>query len=329
MTSVTQNKLRFIKINNNYLGVLFILLHASLDVLFYAICKYDSKNNYSNSVMEEIIFVFAYNFKSLIILIIFFLIKYLINNNLSPKERLSTKIDSANLKIYAVMSFFSVVGFIIFLYGLQDMMIANAMSIKYIEQILWVIVGVILLNERLSSKQVLGILVSISGVGIIIISHLEVIDKIITYFLPVFAAICWTISSNLGKHLIKNEKNILVHMVYYYIFHVLILCFLFVIFILYSNINIEEVHINLGSYEFLIHILSMTFFYKALKVAPISLLAPFVYVKLIVSALLGYFIFLDIYNSLELFAYILIIYGGLMVLNTLNYSKFIETEIVK
>ena len=34
------------------------------------------------------------------------------------------------------MSFFSVFGFITFLYGLKDIMIANAMSIKYVEQIL-------------------------------------------------------------------------------------------------------------------------------------------------------------------------------------------------
>lgn len=313
------NKFCFFNINNSYLAILYILLHSSLDVIFYVIYKYNFQSNHISYFLEEIIFVFIYNFKAFVLLIICFYAKYLLDGSVGTEAIQSIKINKFKLSFYIAMSFFSVLGFITFLYGLKDIMIANAMSIKYVEQILWVLVGCILLKEKLNSNQISGILVSILGVVIIIISNVKASGDIITYILPIMAAICWTISSNFGKYLVKDQQSILIHMLYYYIFHILIL----LLFILnsYFLVKIEVININLGSYEFIIHILSMTFFYKALKIAPISLLAPFIYIKLIVSALLGYFVFLDNYELLELFAYILIMLGGIKVLKTLDASK--------
>ncbi len=307
-----------LRINNNSLGILFILLHSSLDVVFYIICKYDAQNNYNSSIIEEIIFVFAYNLKSVIMLMAFFLIQIFL-----AKKNLIIAVNKIRFKIYSVMSFFSVIGFITFLYSLQDIMLANAMSIKYVEQILWVIIGTTLLGEKLNRKQAFGIFISITGVGIVIFIHLESADKTITYFLPGAAAICWTISSNIGKHLISSKIDILTHMICYYLFHVLILLCLLFLFVLFSDTKVEYLWINLLSYEFLIHILSMIFFYKALKITPMSLLAPFIYIKLIISALLGHFVFLDTYSLLEVFAYFLIIFGGFKVLCTLTHAKFV------
>ena len=315
------SKINFFKISNSYLGVLYILLHSSLDVIFYVICKNDFQSKHIVSFLEEIIFVFVYNFKALILLIVYSCIKYLINKNINTKAISSIKIDLSKLLIYVAMSFFSVGGFITFLYGLKDMVIANAMSIKYVEQMLWVLVGVIVLNEKLDSKQVTGILVSILGVVIIIISNVKANTDVIIYILPIIAAICWTISSNLGKQLIKDQPSVLIHMVYYYLFHIIILLLLLVVFNLYFRGKAGVINISLGSYEFIIHILSMTFFYKALKLSPISLLAPFIYIKLVVAALLGYFIFSDDYDILELFSYTLIIFGGIKVLKTLDQVK--------
>ena len=315
------SKFYFFKINNSYLAVLYILLHSSLDVIFYVIYKYNFQSNHISYFLEEIIFVFIYNFKALVLLIICFYAKYLLDDSVGTEAIQSIKINKSKFGFYIAMSFFSVFGFITFLYGLKDIMIANAMSIKYVEQILWVLVGCILLKEKLNSNQISGILVSILGVVIVIVSNVKASGDIITYVLPIMAAVCWTISSNFGKYLVKDQQSILIHMLYYYIFHIIILILLLFILNSYFLVKIEVININLGSYEFIIHILSMTFFYKALKIAPISLLAPFIYIKLIVSALLGYFVFLDDYELLELFAYILIMLGGIKVFKTLDASK--------
>lgn len=303
------------KIDSNYFGIIYILVHSSLDVVFFVICKQDALDNNIENFIEEIIFVLIYNFKALIVLFVYFLVKSGVDNNFKKQAKQFIKFGKSKLYFYTIMSFFSVLGFATFLYGLNDIMLANAMSLKYIEQILWVLVGVIVLKEKLNLKQVFGILVSFLGIIIVIISNIETDNHIITYAFPVIAAICWTISSNVGKHIVQDQNNILVHMLYYYMFHVLVV--LFFALSLYLLVEIEIQNINMGSYEFLVHIFSMTFFYKALKIAPISLLAPFIYIKLIVSAIIGYFVFLDHYEPILLFAYSLIMFGGIKILKNL------------
>ncbi len=308
--------------NTYYLGVVYISLHSLLDVMFYATCKYDSEKNSISSFFDEVMFVLSYNIKALIVLILLFFIKNLVKGGQNFAEIKQNKLDQVTVRTYIAMCLFSVLGFVTFLYGLKDIMMANAMSIKYIEQALWVLVGVMILKETLTRQQIAGILISISGIAFIISSKVKTNGDFLTYVLPLIAAVCWTISSNIGKYIVKDQPDILLHMIYYYFFHIVVLILLSALLICFIN-RPESINIKLGSYEFVFHILSMTFFYKALRISMISLLAPFIYIKLLVSALLGHFIFLDEYELLELFAYMLIVFGGIKVLHTLKKSKVV------
>ena len=60
---------------------------------------------------------------------------FLLDDSVGTEAIQSIKINKSKFGFYIAMSFFSVFGFITFLYGLKDIMIANAMSIKYVEQI--------------------------------------------------------------------------------------------------------------------------------------------------------------------------------------------------
>ncbi len=293
----------------SYLGMLYIALHGFLDVMFYTACKFQNSN--IKSLVEEVIFVLVYNLKSLVCLCIFFIAKIIIKRTyIIPKNIVNQK----TFLLYFLMSLFSVLGFVTFLYGLDRMLIANAMSIKYSEQIFWIATGVFVFKEKLTSIQLIGIFISMGGILSVILMSLKSQEDLLTYSFPFFAAICWSISSNIGKYLMKNINNILKHMINYYFFHTIILM-LFLIFIIDGQTIFK---INYGTYEFLFHIISMTFFYKALKISNISLLAPFVYIKLPISALIGYFVFFDVYNVFDLLSYSLIILGGLIIFKSLS-----------
>lgn len=306
------------KIQTNYLGVIYILLHSSLDVLFYVICKY--KNTHISSFIQEVFFVLTYNAQAFIFLVIIYSLKCIINRNYIASIKKLIDINRSYTYHYFIMSLFSVAGFIIFLYGLNNIIIANAMSLKYIEQILWVIVGTTILKERLTVNQVIGIMFSFLGIFIIIISSINSNENIYIHLLPVVAAICWTISSNFGKYIVQKQTNIIIHMIRYYMFHLIVIT-LFVLFVYYLIPIDTVIRIYWKSYEFIIHIFSMLFFYQALKITPISLLAPFVYIKLIISAIIGYIIFLDRYELLLLLAYTLILLGGIQTLVNINTKK--------
>ena len=161
---------------------------------------------------------------------------------------------------------------------------------------------------------------SFLGIFIIIISSINSNENIYIHLLPVVAAICWTISSNFGKYIVQKQTNIIIHMIRYYMFHLIVIT-LFVLFVYYLIPIDTVIRIYWKSYEFIIHIFSMLFFYQALKITPISLLAPFVYIKLIISAIIGYIIFLDRYELLLLLAYTLILLGGIQTLVNINTKK--------
>lgn len=305
--------------NQTYIGIIFILLHSFFDVSFYTICKILQRDNIY-SFNEELVFVLLYNFKALILVFIIFLLSnfngYNINNTLT-----SLSLNKRQVLLYLTMSIFSSIGFLVFLYGLKSMLITNAISLKYLEQILWVIVGTFILKENLTYIQLKGILISCIGIILIIVDSLHKDQSFYTYCFPLLAALCWTISSSIGKYIVSNKLKIINHMIHYYTFHTLVLIVFTISVFTIKDVNFFELKINLGSYEFLVHILSMSCFYLAMKITNMSLLAPFVYIKLIFSFIIGILFFSETYNILNLCAYILIISGGLKILTNVNKNK--------
>ena len=307
--------------SKSYIGIVFILLHSLFDISFYIICKLLQTNNVHN-FSEEVIFVLFYNFKALILLLLIFILQNFNYLNLThPFHILTTNLNKHTSILYLTMSIFSAAGFIIFLYGLNNMIIANAISLKYIEQMVWVLIGAFILKEKITLTQLQGILISLCGIILVIVDNIHTDKNFLAYYFPIIAASCWAISSSVGKHIVSNNLNLMNHMIYYYGFHLIALVILAILISFLENIEFSELNINMGSYEFIIHILSMSCFYMAMQKSPMSLLAPFVYIKLIFSFILGYFIFSETYNILNLFGYILIISGGLRILVSIQNEK--------
>lgn len=297
----------------SYLGVFYILLHSSFDVVFYVFCQNSQGHKMISNIYEEVIFVFFYNLKSLVLLLIIAVF-------LHYKSPLKLRINWPISKIYLTLSFFSVMGFVIFLYSLKNSMIANAMSLKYTEQLYWVAIGIFVFKEKLSFNQLIGITLSFLGVILLILVEIEKSNTINTYIFPLVAAGFWAISSNIGKYIMNNVNNIIIHMIYYYFFHLIIL-----LLIILLQMFLVQVYINpkiiFGSYEFLFQMLSMLFFYKSLKLSPISILAPFIYIKIILSVLIGYLFLENIYSFLQIVSYILFILGGLKLFYNLSDER--------
>jgi drug/metabolite transporter (DMT)-like permease len=217
-----------------------------------------------------------------------------------------------NLKIgflYFVMSFFSICGFVIFLHGLQSMKLANAISLKYTEQVLWIISGIVFMKESVSLYQWKYIFLSVIGILLIMLNTTQE-SNMNVYCFPILAAIFWTISSQLGKFLVLRKTDIFNHMFLYYAFHLVIIIYLSLYFGIFNQ-SWGIKHIIAPSYEFLIQAFSMIFFYKAMEHCYISLLAPFIYIKLVIAAAIGFFLFGEQPSYTELVSYVLIMFSGI------------------
>ena len=298
------------------LGIFCILMHAFLDILFFSTCKlsYETKR-VSSDILGEVEFVFSYNLKSFILILLIVIFRVCIKKA-SNTKKMFPHISFKIFILYLTMSFFSVCGFVIFLYGLQSMKLANAMSLKYTEQVLWIISGVMLMKEKLSYYQWKYMAISVLGIVFIMLST-KIVSNISTYYFPIFSAVCWTISSQIGKLLVLRKTDILNHLFLYYGFHCVIITYLSLYLgIVDQNWSIK--HIYLSSYEFLIQFFAMVFFYKAMQCCYISLLAPFVYIKLVIAAFIGFLLFNEQPNFIEIISYCFIIFAGIKLFNNKN-----------
>lgn len=291
---------------NHIHGILYIMLHAFFDVVFYANCRMASGDEVEPHLSHELSFVLSYNLKALFLCIV---ISFIFLRG-SIKARDAKKIFTHNLSLYFIMCFFSAVGFLSFIYALKLIIFGDAMALKYLEQILWIIIGVVFLKEKITRFQLYGILLSISGICMIIYNEIQNGGDVLICCLPLFSALCWAISSSIGKRLVVNCKNMLRHMTLYYACHSLILIgFLLLLFFIQGN----HFYYDSQSNAFLLQIASMFCFYKAMNLCQISLLAPFVYTKIIISSSIGLIFFNENYELINLIAYLLIILGGITI----------------
>ncbi|WP_339505064.1 DMT family transporter [Pseudomonas sp. RL_105y_Pfl2_101] len=206
---------------------------------------------------------------------------------------------------------------ITFFAALKVMPLADAVAIFFIQPVIGVLLGIIVLREKPTQNCITAILAGLCGT--ILIIRPNFIAAGILAILPIICALCFTIYLILGKYLSKENSSLIVH------FHTGLGATFFIgLGILVENlINPSEIQLTaylnsstwvylvlIGLSSSLIHLL----YIMAYRLAPVSTLAPISYIEIVSATGFGIVFFAHIPDPLQILGMAIIAASGLILL---------------
>ena len=245
--------------------------------------------------------------------------------------------------LHILRAFFSMGGSLAFLYGISHMDMVDAMSIKYLEQVLVLILGIVLFKESISKSKLVAIFVSFFGAIVVVYPELISFDGLLPsintqalgnankyYVFILIAIFLWASNNAAIKILGKTEKSKV------QVFYVMLFSFMWGFPVAGCNWEVIELGIkvptsviaweqhglNWSHFPYLLlmagcyFIHSITHF-KALQYAEMSVAAPVEYTKMVFLGIMGYFILGEtVDHSSSYIGYALIITAGLVLVRS-------------
>ena len=265
-------------------------------------------------------------------------------------------LKTPQLKLHILRGFFSAAGSLFFMYSLQYVKVVNATALSYLEQVLWAIIAILFFGEKFSFSKFIAIFASFLGALAVIypglinlsfpfvdVSKVSVTDYNQYYTFTFLAVLSWTANSISVKILGKTAKNKT------QAFYSLLFSSFFafpVAFLNWKYVNIGfsfpipdefmpfyslELKLIYALYFIVITICYVTHsiaFFKAMKKANMSSLAPYHYFKIIFVGVLGYLIFGQSPDDSVYFGYILIIGSGIFLMKHEHKINKREKELI-
>lgn len=306
---------------NNMLGIFFILLDVFAISAMYASGKVLFAELSSNQVV--------FFSKTMVLL---FLCPWVFSEGLKG-------IITPNLPLHVLRGFLSLSGSLFFMHGLKQINMISATTIGMLEQVLWVVIGVVVFHEKLTKTKVIAVLTSL--VGAFLVVNPDAIqpgglDKLWNAelnvgFLYIFASVLiWACNSTVVKILGQRATNKAQS------FYVTLFAALFgypAAFIVWGTMPvlgfampwptrvISFAETGVG-YEHLTLISLMAFCYmchvmahfKALKFGEFSVVMPFVYFKAVFAGIFGYILFQETVKLGFYLGFALIVFAGVVLI---------------
>ncbi len=287
----------------NIYGIFWFILSLLLDNINDVIMKYVG-NNISS---YEIIF-FRYLF-SVIVLLPFIL-----------RKKYSS---STIMRIHFIRGFLLFVGIILWCVGLKVVKLTVVTSINFIMPIFILILARIFLKESFNRIKLIATMLGF--IGTIIVINPNSTDFNLTSLVFLISAILFALLDIINKRFAVQES--MISMLFYFSLFVLILS---IIPVFYNWITPT---FNDLFYLFLLGITSNLILYcllKSFKLIEVSSVAPYRYIELIFSAVLGYIIFDEIPDLTTIIGSAIIIMATvILVYETIIVKKFSKIEKVK
>jgi drug/metabolite transporter (DMT)-like permease len=201
----------------------------------------------------------------------------------------------------------------LFFASLRTMEIADAIAVFFVHPLLTVMIAPILLGEKVRYRQILAVLVGLSGALLVIRPGMDNFDWNSLYALATGTFFSGYIL--LGKRLVGKDSLIKVLLINGLVGTILIPFVTILIFFLEPNVwiipnNIEWIWIiAMGS----IGLVGHYFIIKALEYSSASRLAPLGYFEIIGSVFVGLFVFGDLPNIWTWSGIVVIVFSGLYV----------------
>ena len=249
-------------------------------------------------------------------------------------------IKTPNLKLHFYRGIFSTAGSLTLMHSLNYLKLVDITVLTHLEQVLWLIIGAVFFSEKLSFSKIAAIIFGFAG-GFFITRpetahNLIFIDKIEVpefnnAYIFIAATICfWSINSSLVKVLGNRQASNKAQLFYVMLFSSIFSCiaaftqfewqtstpnhYIPKIIILPLHIQIEELQVAYIAFAALLYLIHSVAFFKAMKHGEMTVIAPFVYFKLLFAALFGYFVFGEApATSLSYIGYLLIVLAGIIV----------------
>ena len=309
------------KVNNSY-GIFFMLLNTFSLALLYAVSKQVTQTMASTQV------VFFYK-----IIVFIMAMPWMFRIGISVFQ-------TPQLKLHIVRGFLSICGSMFFVYGLKHSGLTNSTALGYLEQVLWVIIGVTYFKEKMTAVKVMAIMISIVGAVFIVSPNLlkGVYSWLETgtwqsdtspfnhYYIYIICGILfWAANSTVIKVLGRTAKNET------QVFYVMLFSMIFGApaalikwsFIDYGSIMLptiagfQDVSISMSQWGYLsilaicyfIHVIS---FFLSMRYSDMSVIAPFEYSKMIFTGFFGVIIFSEIPSLESFMGYVAIVTGGIV-----------------
>jgi len=276
------------------LGVILMLVHALAMSAIYIVCKKLTVIMHSSQV------TFLYK-ASVVIAILPWC---------SRKGGLIHNIRTKRIMLHIVRGLFSALGSICFHYGLRSVSMMDAVAISYMEQVIMIFIGFLYFRESLTVGKLVMIVCGVIGVAFVTkqgISNLQDMGGVSEgYFVIYFALIFWAINNISIKVLGKTEKS-KTQVFYASVFGSM---FSLPIALFYGWQSFDPSYIKYIVILAMLHFIHSVAFFRALKLADISLVMPFDYSRLIFAGILSYVFLNQVISLTSFIGYALITIGG-------------------
>ena len=243
---------------------------------------------------------------------------------------LKTKI----LYLHAVRSLLSMLAVLMFVIALQHVTVADLSALAQLQGVFLTAIGMMFFNEKFSKTKLIAILIAFMGAITVtrpdlFSPSLPIKSEVTPYYIIVLlGVIFFTINSVTVKVLGRTESN-KTQLFYLTMFASLWALPLAIIkwdmvkifgfqlpaapsgFISTSEFHIEPTHLLIIASTMLCYLIHNMSYYNALK-ADLGVVMPFKYMKIVFSAILGYFLFGETGHVYSYVGYGLIIFAGLL-----------------
>lgn len=201
--------------------------------------------------------------------------------------------------------------------GLKNTPLNEAVAITFSTPILTCLLSVVILKDRLNIEKFIAIFLGISGVCIILQPSIENVNYSSLHIIA--ASLIWAVSSIIIKIISKSLSPVLM------IFYVSLLTVTLSSAYFFSNPYIPtyqeaKILFSMGVLQNIAQILMI----RAYQKTNLSVIAPFDFIRLILGALLGSFLFNEIIELRTLAGAIMIIAGCSLVAKRESKSKLVD-----
>lgn len=311
-------------------GIVFMLINAFATSMLYVIAKYLTNSITSHQV------VFLYKF-----LVLIGLIPWILYDGWGC-------IKTKKLKIHLLRGLVSTIGALCFMYGMSKVDIASATALNKMEPILLMIVSALYFKEKLSQAKIIAISLSCVGMLFVVYPIVSLGENGIelfglkkgedspfnyNYLIILVGVFLWTVNTSVVKVLGKTESN---RTQLFYVSLISVLVALpFALFKFggvdgYSMIpsldisfltSLTPQSIGMLLCLAMLHFTHVACNFQSLKIAEMSVVAPFDYSKLVFGGILGYCFFGNVPTFSACIGYVLILIGGVYLLSSESKAK--------
>lgn len=310
------------KFHNNLYGIFFMVINGIALAVLYLLVKE------LRADLDSGVIVFLYKGLSFILVL-----PWVFSKGIDA-------IYTPNFKLHLYRGFLSTMGALCWGYGIKYVYMANATAIIQMEQVLWVIVGVLFFNEVLTKTKIFVVFVAIVGVFLVLFAKDGGLsfDNVNWYYMSIFAAvILYTFNSTVIKILGQKAKN--KTQIFYAMLFSTIFAYPFamiewseisvwglpllkpIAFVSFSDLGLKEWHVTYIVALALCYFIHAVAFFLSLRYGELSVIMPFFYTKLIASVIIGSLVLGEKLSELSLVGVYLIFFAGVVLIRYESRKK--------